>query len=97
MMHRPNGVPPVKVTSKALAAAGVLVLAVATYVAWLAMSTLFDSRQMTALCGTTMTNAGIAQVSTGLLVAGVLLSIGFTMIVAAWRSRTRRNSEKTAA
>lgn len=85
-----------KVTSKALAAAGVLVLAVATYVAWLATSMLFDSRQMTTLCGTTMTNIGIAQVCTGLLVAGVLLLVGFAMIVAAWRSRRRRGSDKTA-
>jgi len=96
MMHRPNGVP-VKVTPKALAAAGVLVLAIATYVAWLATSMLFDGRQMTALCGTSMTNAGIAQVCIGLLMAGVLLFAGFTMIVAARRSRRRRDSEKTAA
>ena len=86
-----------KITPKALAAAGVLVLAVATYVAWLAMSMLSDSRQMTTLCGTSMTDAGISQVCIGLLVAGVLLSVGFTMIVAAWRSRRRRGSEKTAA
>lgn len=86
-----------KVTLKALVAAGALVLAVATCVAWLAVTLLFDSRQMTMLCGTTMTNIGAVQVCIGLTVAGVLLAIGFAMIVAAWRSRPRRGSKKTAA
>jgi hypothetical protein len=86
----------VKVPWKALAT-GVALVLLAAYTGWQAMCELFESRRMTIECGMAMTNFGIARVSTGLLVAGVLLHIGISVMVKALGSRRDRDSDKTAA
>lgn len=96
MMHRVIGAI-VKIPLKALALAGVAVLAVAGFVAWLATVVIVDSRHMTVLCGTTMSDAGIAQTTSALVVAGALALAGLGMIAMAWKLRPRRGANKTAA
>lgn len=86
-----------KISSKTLVLAGVAVLAVAGFVAWLATVVIVDSRHMTVLCGTTMSDVGIAQTSSALVVAGMLALAGLGMIVQAWRLRAYTESGKTAA
>jgi hypothetical protein len=86
----------VKISSKGLALAGVVVIAVAAFVAVTAISMLLNSEHVNALCGTVMPDGGVVFMSSGLLVAGMLVFASIGLLVMAWRSRQRKASTEAS-
>ena len=87
-----------KISSKGLALAGVIAIAIAAFVAVTAISMLLNNEHVNALCGTVMPDGGVVFMSSGLLVAGMLALAGIALLFKAWRlRRSSANAEPDKA